>query len=192
MTAAAQATVAAKLKEAAEGKGLKTVEQFQKVFNDFDKSGKGFVDENKEIAALLKQALGFTVGLTNKKHIIKLFDPEGVGKITLNQFISFFIADASSSRMDPLKEAWKRINTKNNSFLNVQLICENYDSEYIEIAGRRLSVEHFAQELVRCFDTDGDGKFDESDFLLFYKQLSDQIKSDDEWNEIINASWKTN
>ena len=177
------------IKNIAAEAGFIEIDQFREIFQECDTNKKGYIETNKEMTRLF-QKIKFSVTLTNRRNVAKLFDPSGTGKISESQFVNFFSPEVSNSRMDPIQKALKILDPEGTNVITTQSLMKLFgEKEFIEISGRRVNTAEWITDFFDIFDSNANGEIIVSEFISVYKNLSDSISDDDYWNKMMKASW---
>ena len=177
------------IKDSAQEAGIVDLNQFRQIFQECDENKKGYIETNRDMNRLF-QKLNFSVTLTNRRNVAKLFDPSGTGKIVESQFVNFFSPEVSSSRMNPIQKAIQILDPEGSKIITQENLEKLLgEGEFIEIAGRRVNKAEWISDFFDIFDSNHSGEVLVSEFISEYKRLADSIPDDDYWNKMMKASW---
>ena len=181
------AVVTKKVKEAVKAKNL-NISVIGKMFQEMDTDHDSSISAEDDLPKFFK---GLNIKLTTRemKVMVKILDPDDTEKISITNFLAFFAPEIDKKRLQAVEEAFKTLDASGNEVTSEQLRERFGKGEYTVIGGRRVRTEQLLKDIADAFDRDRDGKFTKTEFVNYYKMLSEDVPDDNEFIEMVKASW---
>lgn len=181
------ATITKKVKEAIKGKNL-NISVLGKMFREMDTDHDSSISAEDDLPKFFK---GLNIKLTSRelKVITKILDPEDTEKISISNFLAFFAPEIDKKRLQAVEEAFKTLGA-GESEVTIDNLRERFGKgEFTVIGGRRVRTEQLLKDISEAFDRDKDGIFTKTEFVNYYKMLSEDVADDQEFTDMVKASW---
>ena len=134
---------------------------------------------------------GLSIKLTIRemKTMTKILDPDETEKVSLSNFLAFFAPEISKPRLKAVEDSFKTLCPDGNE-VTIEALREKFGTgQYTTIGGRRVRTDQLLSDIAEAFDGDKDGKFTKTEFVNYYKLLSEAVPDDNEFVEMVKASW---
>ena len=179
--------VTKKVKEAIKAKNL-NISVLGKMFQEMDTDHDSYISAEDDLPKFFK---GLNIKLLTRemRTMVKILDPDDTEKISITSFLAFFAPEIDKKRLQAVEEAFKTLDASGNE-VTAEMLRERFGKgEYTVIGGRRVRTEQLLKDITDAFDRDRDGKFTKTEFVNYYKMLSEDIPDDNEFIEMVKASW---
>jgi Ca2+-binding EF-hand superfamily protein len=119
------------------------------------------------------------------------FDAGGDGYISLSEFLVAVRGEMSDARIDIVLQAYEKLDADGSGMVTVDDILDLYDveSDPMVLEGVKTASEA-GKEFMSMWETTPDGIVTRHEFIEYYKDLSAEVDSDDEFVQIVAAAWK--
>ncbi|XP_067934379.1 uncharacterized protein [Watersipora subatra] len=151
---------------------------------DLNKDGKIGADELPDALAFA----GIHPTEEDLKDILRLFDSQGNGKISIEELVdNYHILVQHSIHGEELIDAFNKFDTNKDGFLNLPEL-----KKVLTSAGEKWTQDEAAQLLedLMKYDKNGDGKFDYMEFVTMFMDNSYPFKKPEVCKEKISETYK--
>ena len=123
--------------------------------------------------------------------LFKSFDKGGDGIINLSEFLVAVRGGMSDVRVDIVLQAYDKLDADGSGMVTTDDILDLYDvaSDPMVMEGVK-TAQQAAAEFMSQWETTPDGIVTRQEFIEYYKDLSAEVDSDDEFVPIVAAAWK--
>lgn len=182
-----QATITKKVKELVKAKNL-NISVIGKMFREMDTDHDSSISAEDDLPKFFK---GLNIKLTTRelKVMTKVLDPDDTEKISISNFLAFFAPEIDKKRLQAVEAAFKTLEGDDSEVTVESLRAKFGGGEFTVIGGRRVRTEQLLKDIAEAFDSDKDGTFTKTEFVNYYKMLSEDIPDDNEFIEMVKASW---
>eukprot|EP00756_Hemistasia_phaeocysticola_P013577 Hpha_TRINITY_DN1528_c0_g1::TRINITY_DN1528_c0_g1_i2::g.57215::m.57215 len=123
--------------------------------------------------------------------VMKAFDRDGNGGVTVGEFLRAVRGKMNPRRTDMVHQAFRVLDRKQpDGTVRLSELAEMFDaSQHPEVLKGTRSAEDVLKEFAGAWDKDGDGCITLSEFEEYYKDLSAGIDSDDYFELMVRNAW---
>ncbi len=128
---------------------------------------------------------------TEIQRVFRYFDRDTSGKVTVEELLRGLRGGMAKRRIKLVKEAFSRLDTSGDGSVTIDEVERLYDpSHHPEVMAGRMTPRQALWEFMKLFEEGPrDGIITWHEFLLYYKDLSAGINSDDEFELMIRNAW---
>ncbi|OHT00714.1 EF hand family protein [Tritrichomonas foetus] len=167
--------------------GIKGIGSLFRIADDnMDKT----IDLNNELPKLMND-IGVILNKTELTELIRLFDRNGNGTCSYDEFLYQMAPPLSEERIKWINKAFDKLDvdgTGQVSIADVQAVHNPKTSELVKM-GKTTANEIFAN-LLRSYDNDSDGMITRDEFIDYYREISPSIDTDEYFATMMKNAWK--
>jgi Ca2+-binding EF-hand superfamily protein len=167
--------------------GVKGIGRLFRIADDNRDQG---IDLANELPKLMGD-IGVILNKTELNELIRLLDRDGSGSISYDEFLYQMAPPLSEERIRWINKAFDKLDVDGSgkvSIADVEAVHNPKTSELIRM-GKTTATAIFAN-LLRSYDTDGDGLITRDEFIDYYREISPSIDNDEYFALMIKNAWK--
>jgi len=175
--------------------GVSCLKSLALEFKIMDENGTGLIDRNELELGFDKFMRGFGVKLSQAEigELFKLFDVDGTGSFTYDEFIHGIRGAMNESRVDLVKQAWAILDENRRGYITVQDIARRYDvSGNPLVKAGKLSKNDALKAFMNQWHLHEKSHTDDvslKEFIAYYEWVSSSIDRDDYFELMIRNAW---
>lgn len=137
------------------------------------------------------QRLGCAPRPGEMEAVMKAFDRDGSGKVTVTEFLRAVRGKMNARRTDIVHQAFRVLDRKQpDGTVRLSELADMFDaSQHPEVLKGSRTQEDVLKEFTAAWDKDGDGCITLSEFEEYYKDLSAGCESDDYFELMVRNAW---
>ena len=94
-------------------------------------------------------------------------------------------------RLELVEKAWRVLDKYNDGSVTMEDLMEVYDvSLHPDVFAGKITEEEAILEFAKQWDHDKSGAITQNEFIDYYRGVSNSIKDDEHFEELIKAAWK--
>jgi len=164
-----------------------------RILRQMDQDGNNTLDEHELREGL--EMYGVHIADSEIDRLVKHFDKDGSGRITIEEFLRGLRGDMKRNRRKLVRSAWDQLVLHLNmdgpgDSITLNEMASFYDvSKNPKVIDGTVTKEEAMMEFIAVWDKNSDGIVDWKEFLDYYKDLSAGIEDDDYWELMIRNAW---
>jgi len=154
-----------------------------------DANNSGCLDKKELTEALLK--IGLRVEPKDIDTIVKVYDRDGSGSISLTEFLRGVRGRLNARRRDLVMAAYKILDKNNDESITLAELADCYDTvNHPAVKKGTRTPQEVLQEFMGQWDKDGSGTVTWVEWLDYYKDISGSIELDDYFELMMRNAWR--
>ena len=124
------------------------------------------------------------------KVLMRFFDKDGNGEISLTEFVRGVRGDMNERRRTLVEKAYKLLDSNKDGIVKLNDIEQLYDvSQHPEVLSGKLSKQDALRQFMAQWDINGDDIVSLDEFIEYYNDVSAQIDADHYFELMIRNAW---
>jgi Ca2+-binding EF-hand superfamily protein len=129
--------------------------------------------------------IGVLLNKTELSELARLLDRNGDGQISYEEFIYYLAPPLNQFRLGLVQEAFAKLDVNGNGVIELA----DLKSLHPVTEGRKSSADAIFANLLKCFDTNGDGEISKQEFIDYYREINPRVPNDEYFATLIRAAW---
>lgn len=171
-------------------RGAVGVKGIGRLFRIADDNSDRFIDMTDELPKLMND-IGVILNKTELKELCRLLDKNGDGRISYDEFLYQMAPPMNEERIKWCNKAFDKLDVDGSgqvTIADVQAVWNPDKSELVRMG--KTTAQQIFSNLLRSFDTDGDGIITREEFIDYYREISPSIDSDEYFALMMTNAWK--
>lgn len=158
-----------------------------RLFRIADDNGDKSIGLEDELPKLLGD-IGVLLNRTEIAELGRMLDRNGDKKISYDEFLYYFAPKMSDARVEICNKAFDSVDKNGNGVLELEDLKAKQQPP-LKLGQKRSAQEDIFNNLLNCFDKDGNSTISKQEFLDYYREISPSIDHDDTFCMMIKSSW---
>ena len=153
-----------------------------------DKDHDGIISKTDGFSEVMKE-IKVTLNAQENRTALRILGATDQG-FKIDNFIELIAPDISDARVKSIEKAFENLQPDGSGNVKIEDLANSLDKDgLVYFVGRKMTVNHFKDELSKSFDHDRDGVIHKSDFVSYFKEYSQYYQTDEEFTEFMDALW---
>eukprot|EP00331_Platyophrya_macrostoma_P006953 CAMPEP_0176430518 /NCGR_PEP_ID=MMETSP0127-20121128/14299_1 /TAXON_ID=938130 /ORGANISM="Platyophrya macrostoma, Strain WH" /LENGTH=190 /DNA_ID=CAMNT_0017812419 /DNA_START=34 /DNA_END=606 /DNA_ORIENTATION=- len=189
MNSSAEA-VLAKVRQALERRGAKTIRSLGKVFRELDSyDGNKKVDADEFFIGL--KELGVELTKAESGVLLNALDTNGDGCVDFDEFLIGIRGQMNATRQAIVDKAFQKFDRDGSGEVNAADLKGVYDaSKHPKVISGEMTPDEVFLEFLQSFGGDKDGIITKKEWDHYYSAVSASVDNDDYFLELMTQCWK--
>jgi Ca2+-binding EF-hand superfamily protein len=178
-------SILARIREKIQSRGAVGIQGLGRLFRIADDNGNSMIDLKNEFPKLLGD-IGVLLNKTELAELSRMLDRSGDGQVSYDEFIYYLAPPLNEFRLGLIDEAFTSLDKNGNGVIDVEDLKTLHPPG---TQGRKSSADAIFANLLKCFDTGGDGTISKQEFIDYYREINPSIPNDEYFATLIRAAW---
>jgi Ca2+-binding EF-hand superfamily protein len=177
-------SILARIREKIQARGAIGIQGLGRLFRIADDDGSRQIDLRTEFPKVMGD-IGVLLNKTELAELARLLDRNGDGQISYDEFIHYLAPPLNEFRLKLIGEALAKLDVNGNGVLELSDLQALHPAS----AGGKSPADSVFANLLKCFDTNGDGVISKQEFIDYYREINPSIPNDEYFETLIRAAW---
>lgn len=174
-----------RIREKIVSRGAVGIKGLGRLFRIADDDSSRSIDLHEELPKMLGD-IGVLLNKTEIDELSRMLDRNGDGLISFEEFIYHFAPPMSQKRIDIVNKAFDNLDENHNDVIELADI----ESKYAVDPTKKGAAKLVFNNLLQCFDKNGDGKISREEFIDYYRDISPSIDNDEYFVTLLRNAWR--
>lgn len=178
-------SIMSRIREKVISRGAVGIKGLGRLFRIADDNSSQNIDLHEELPKLLGD-IGVLLNKTEIDELARMLDRNGNGLISYEEFIYYFAPPMNARRIAIVEKAFAKLDEDNDG----QITIKDLELKYSTGGIRRGSAKDVFDNLLTCFDKNGDGIITKEEFLDYYRDINPSIDNDEYFETLLKNAWR--